>query len=189
MKPDDTLTVGRVVRPHGLSGETVVRETVLAAAEFAELGEVLLVRPDGRSLGSFRISSVRQFGVALLVCFDDVDDVDKAGRLRGARVQVSRDHLPSLAEDEVYLIDLVGLEVVEEGGRRLGRVARIIPTGANEVLEVAGEGEALLIPYHPEVVVGWDREAERLDVRLPAGLEEIYRNATPKKKRKKRTKA
>jgi 16S rRNA processing protein RimM len=187
--PVPAVTVGWVARPHGLSGEIVVRETSLTAEEFAELGEVLLVRVDGKSLGVFRVSSVRQFGAALLVYFDGIDDVDKAGGLRGARVQIDRDHLPATAEDEVYLIDLIGLEVVEEGGRTVGRVTQILPTSAHEVLEVTGDEQTLLLPYHPGVILGWDREAGRLDVRLPEGLEEVYRSVEPKKQKKKRARS
>lgn len=181
MDASRAITVGRVVRPHGLSGETVVRETSLSAEEFAELEEVSLVRHDGRNLGVFRLAAVRSFGRALLVSFDGIDDVDKAGGLRGAAVQVDRDRMPSLADGQVYYADLVGLEVVDESGRRIGRVTRVLPTAAHEVLEVASGEGTLLVPYHDDVILGWDREAGRIDVRLPPGLEEIYRGQAPKK--------
>jgi 16S rRNA processing protein RimM len=188
VEPGSAVTVGRVVRPHGLTGETVVRETSLSAGDFAELEEVDLVRPDGASLGTFVVDSVRQFGTALLVRFAGVDDVDKAGGLRGARVTIGRDRLPAIAENEIYHVDLIGLDVVEEGGRSLGRVTRVLPTGAHEVLEVRGDENTLLIPYHPGVILGWDPDAGRLDVRLPEGLEDVYKSEEPKQKKPRRKK-
>ena len=44
--------------------------------------------------------------------------------------------LPSLAEDEYYAFELVGLAVEEEGGRFLGRVADVVDYPANDVLEL-----------------------------------------------------
>ena len=61
------LVVGRVVRPHALHGEVVVRETMLSAEEFSALKEIELVDPSGKSLGPHTIKSARQFGKDLLV--------------------------------------------------------------------------------------------------------------------------
>jgi 16S rRNA processing protein RimM len=182
MTAEPAVTIGRVARPHGLLGEMVVRDTPFKAEEFSQLGTVQLVSPRGELLGAFDVEAVRQFGEALLVRFGGVDDVDRARELRGTQVRVERRTLPATEEDEVYYVDLVGLEVREESGRVLGRIARVLPTGAHEVLEVSGGEGILLVPYHPDVVLGWDRDAGRLSVRLPAGLEEVYRSQEPKKK-------
>ena len=86
--------------------------------------------------------------------------------------------LPDAGPDRVYYFDLLGLEVVDESGTVLGRVAKVIPTGAHEVLEVAGEAGEILFPYHAGTVLGWDPVARRLTVRLPEGLLDIYRKPT-----------
>jgi 16S rRNA processing protein RimM len=53
---------------------------------------------------------------------------------RGAALEVERNDLPETEEDEYYAFQLVGLEVVEEGGRVLGAVATVDPGVANDVL-------------------------------------------------------
>ena len=47
-----------------------------------------------------------------------------------------RKALAPTAEGEYYAFQLVGLEVEEEGGRLLGRVARVASGVANDVLEL-----------------------------------------------------
>jgi 16S rRNA processing protein RimM len=183
MNSETSLTIGRVVRPHGLKGETVVRETTFSADEFSKIASVTLVRPDGGSLGTFEPRTVRQFGQALLVQFVGIDHVDRARELQGASILVERSELPAIGEDQVYYADLVGLEVFDEDGRALGSVTRVLPTAAHEVLEVSREEQVMLIPYHPGVVLSWDREAGRLNVRLPAGLEDIYQSGESKEKK------
>jgi 16S rRNA processing protein RimM len=55
---------------------------------------------------------------------------------RGAALEVPRDALPEPKAGEYYVFQLVGLEVEEEGGRVLGRVAEVAPGIANDVLEL-----------------------------------------------------
>lgn len=49
----------------------------------------------------------------------------------------------------VYVFQLIGLEVVEEGGRRLGTVKEVVPGVANDVLEL---DSGVLLPMHAECV-------------------------------------
>ena len=67
--------------------------------------------------------------------------LDREAR-RGAELAVPREELPPTAENEYYAFQLVGLDVEEEGGRPLGRVAAVQPGVANDVLEL-DSGQAL----------------------------------------------
>jgi 16S rRNA processing protein RimM len=60
---------------------------------------------------------------------------------------VPRSSLPQQAEDEYYWSDLIGLAVVNENGMRLGTVANLLETGANQVLSVTGDNGEILIPF------------------------------------------
>jgi len=55
---------------------------------------------------------------------------------RGAPLEIPRAELPEPEEGSYYEFQLVGLEVEEEGGRALGRVAAVQPGVANDVLEL-----------------------------------------------------
>jgi 16S rRNA processing protein RimM len=55
---------------------------------------------------------------------------------RGGTLAVPRSALPQLPEDEYYAFELIGLVVVEEGGRELGRVRDVLDYPANDVLEL-----------------------------------------------------
>ena len=63
---------------------------------------------------------------------------------RGAELAIPRGDLPPLENGSFYVADLVGLEVVEEGGgARLGVVRDIVPGPANDALEL---DSGLLLP-------------------------------------------
>jgi 16S rRNA processing protein RimM len=51
-------------------------------------------------------------------------------------LEVPRESLPPPATGSYYVFQLVGLEVVEEGGAALGRVRDVAPGPANDVLEL-----------------------------------------------------
>ena len=172
------LRVGRIVKPHGLKGEVVLRGAGLDAAAVQKLGVVRLVRESGAVVAQAQIESARAHGPDLLVRFSSAHHPEQAGELRGLWVEVDRSALPEAGQDQIYHYDLLGLEVVEEGGRAIGRVREIVVTGANEVLVVEGETGEILIPYHPGTVLGWDPAASKIFVRLPEGLLDIYRKPT-----------
>jgi 16S rRNA processing protein RimM len=78
---------------------------------------------------------------------------------RGAGLTVRRDELAPPEEGEYYAIDLVGLEVEEEGGRPLGRVRDVAPGVANDALELES---GLLLPMVAECVREVDLERRRI---------------------------
>src|SRR4030067_1115773 len=59
--------------------------------------------------------------------------IEQAEDLVGRQVLASADKLKALPEGEYYWQELIGLEVVTEEGRRLGRVQRIFPAGGSDV--------------------------------------------------------
>jgi len=73
---------------------------------------------------------------------------EQAATLVGSQIFVSRDQLPATAEDEYYWSDLEGLEVKTTSGELLGRVEKLMETGANDVLVIRGNREHL-VPFVP----------------------------------------
>jgi len=79
-------------------------------------------------------------------------------------VALRREDLPKPAEHEFYQVDLIGLEVVNGQGERLGRVAGFIATGANDVMRVEHEGGERLVPARAEVIRKVDLAAGTVEV-------------------------
>ena len=74
------------------------------------------------------------------------DDRTQAETLKNSRILVPRSVLPALVDGSFYWDDLVGLSVSTCGGYSLGRVSRLMETGANDVMVVIGDRERL-IPF------------------------------------------
>ena len=139
--------VGRVGRPHGLDGAFFVEEPSDDPRWFAT-GTRLLA--DGQEAEV--VAARRGAGGRPVIRLDRPVP-------RGTTLEVSREALPETGEDEYYAFELVGLEVVEEGGLLLGRVEAVHPGPANDSLDLGG---GVLLPLVAACIQAVDLEAGRI---------------------------
>src|SRR5262245_9904200 len=118
------LTVGRVVRPHGVTGEVVVEvRTDDPETRFAP-GAVLRAKGSDGSECNYVIEAVRAHGGRLLVRLDGVADRDAADALRGSLFVIDSEDLPPIEEPDTYYDhQLEGLRVLTTAGLDIGTVA------------------------------------------------------------------
>ena len=99
------------------------------------------------------ITSSRVHKGMLIMKIKGVDSIEDADRLRNRILYMNRDDVE--LEDGAYFIqDLIGLDVIDDDtGERLGTLADVSETGANDVYHVrTGDGREVLIPVIPDVV-------------------------------------
>jgi len=88
----------------------------------------------------------RKQGKGLVALLPGYDERELAATLVGQQIFVSREQLPPTAENEYYWSELEGLEVHTVKGELLGRVEKLMETGANDVLVIRGQREHL-VPF------------------------------------------
>ena len=115
---------------------------------------------------SLRIAEAREHGDDVVAAVRDITDRSSAEALRGARIFVPRSSFPTAASDEFYWVDLIGLQVFNRDGVRLGEVAGLIDNGAHSVLRLLAEPPApeRLIPFVAAYVDRVDLAARRIEV-------------------------
>jgi 16S rRNA processing protein RimM len=101
--------------------------------------------------------------------FEGVDSREAAEELIGRFVSVTKAELIDLPEETFFQFDIVGMTVVTEDGRLLGKIAEVIPMPANDLWRVEGETEFLL-PATKNVLIKVDRDARQVVIRLLEGL-------------------
>ena len=144
----ELVRVGRVGKPHGLDGSFFVEHASEDETRFAK-GATL--RVDGAR--ATVVSSKRSRGRPVI-------RLDREAP-RGAELSVLRSELPPPGENEYYAFQLVGLDVEEEGGRRLGRVTEVQPGVANDVLQL---DSGLALPLVDACVLQVDLGRARIHV-------------------------
>ena len=162
----ERIAVGRITRAHGIKGEVAVLPLTQIESRF-EPGSRLEAEGLERPL---TVHAARRHRHGLLVEFEGVHDRTEAERLQGRYLVVPASAVPPLPEGEFWPHQLIGCEVVTEGGRSLGRISEVIHTPANDVwVADAADGQAL-IPALRDVVIGVDLDARRITVREIPGL-------------------
>jgi 16S rRNA processing protein RimM len=144
--PTGFVRVGRVGKPHGLDGSFVVEQASEDPATFA-VGAELWVDDEPT-----RVTGARKARGRPVVRLDRPVP-------RGAALTVPVARLPPAAEGSYYVFQLVGLEVEDESGRALGRVADVAPGVANDVLEL---DSGLALPMVEDCISGVDLAAGKI---------------------------
>jgi len=108
----------------------------------------------------------------IIIKFKEIEDMNAANKLKGGFLVVTRSELVPLPEGSFYIFDLIGVDVFDLSGRRLGNITDIIQTGANDVYVVETEARPVLIPALKQVVKEIDLDRRRVVVQMPEGLED-----------------
>ena len=154
------VTLGYISAVHGIKGWVKVHSWTRPMEAILGYQPWLL----GNEQSPVEIIDGRKQGKGLVALIPGYEDRDQAASLVGQQIRVGRGDLPATAEGEFYWSDLEGLEVHTTSGEVLGRVERLMETGANDVLVIRGDREHL-VPF----VQG--RYVKRVD--LAAGLIEV----------------
>jgi 16S rRNA processing protein RimM len=166
------VIVGRTRKVHGLRGELVVEmhtddpDSVFAAGRRLHVGSVRgVVQPT-----PLEITSVRAFKDGMIVKFAGIDDRNDAELWKDRFLFLEAGELAPLADDEVYIHELKGMQVELQTGDHVGVVLDVYELPQGLALDVSREGsKSIIIPYD-RVVTAVDRAARLIRIDPPDGM-------------------
>ena len=172
IKEEDVYKIGRIGKPHGVSGEVTLRfiDDVFDRVDADYV--VLLV--DG-ILVPFFIEEYRfRSDEVALMKFEDIDTIERASELTGCDVFFPR-HLADADDDMLTWSQIVDYDIVDVSGntqdvsqeKLVGRIASVDETTINVLLELT---DGTLIPAAAELIADIDHDARKLYMTLPEGL-------------------
>ncbi|HBA68589.1 MAG TPA: 16S rRNA processing protein RimM [Lachnospiraceae bacterium] len=166
---EEKLRVGIISSTHGIRGEVKVFPTTDDQNRFKKLKKVLL--DDKKEKLELEVEGVKFFKKFAILKFKGIDNINDVEKYKGKELYVIRKEAQKLEKDEYYIADLLGIDVVEDNGQKLGTLKDVIETGANDVYVVEREkGKELLIPAIKQCILNVDVESRRMDVHLLEGL-------------------
>ncbi len=165
------IALGDIVATHGVAGWVRVKLFNPEGRTLYSAEEVELARGENRRI--LPVDRARPHRGLALLKLRGVDDMDAARDLVGCRLSVQRDALAPLSASEYYHEEVVGFEVVDAAGARIGTVTRIWPRPGGDLLVVAAPGKEHLIPAVREFIRHVDIVNGTVTIDLPEGLLEI----------------
>ncbi len=172
----EILHIGRILGAHGLQGELKILPLSDDLMRFKELKDCLIVSADEKERVPAIAAGARFSNTVVLLRLQGVVDRNSADALKGKTLSVSREHAVKLPPDTWFVCDLLGCEVYDHTRGLLGVVSDVLATAAHDVYTVQLKGQKdLLFPALKMIIQKVDIAIKRIDVVLPDGLFEIYR--------------
>ncbi|MBI1340496.1 16S rRNA processing protein RimM [bacterium] len=164
---DRLIVVAQIVGAQGVRGEVRIRSYTADPAACLDYGP--LKDEDGKVV--LTPASWRPVKDGFVVTPVETVAREAWEAARGQRLHVSRDALPDVDEDEVYVEDLIGCRVVDRTGAQVGVVKAVHNFGADDLIEVArADGSVRHVPFTKAMVPGVDMERRELIIDPPPEL-------------------
>ena len=154
------IALGYISAVHGIKGWVKVNSWTRPMEAILQYQPWLL----GEDRKPVTIVDGRKQGKGIAALLPGFENREQAVSLVGLQIFIGRDQLPETDEDEYYWSDLEGLEVKTTNGELLGRVERLMETGANDVLVIRGNREHLVPFIQGQYVTRVDLEDGTIEV-------------------------
>ncbi|GAA4827162.1 ribosome maturation factor RimM [Algivirga pacifica] len=173
MKKEDCFELGVISRTHGLNGEVIFNLDVDSPSNYEEMDTVFM-EEQGQLVPLF-IESISANKNRFIVALEDIETVEEAEKLKGAKLYLPLEVLPELEEGQFYYHDIIDYTIIDQNLGELGHVATIYAnTNSQDLLAMKYKGKEVLIPMAEDIVIRANHETKTMEVNLPEGLLDIY---------------
>ncbi len=155
MNKDQLIKLAYVAHPHGIKGEAEIRlvnpdpnESVLDDDMKVWLYPSSLKSKISDKGEEWLIKKIR-FGNKVICQFEGIRDRTHLESLIPFEIYLAREFFPETEEDEVYLVDLVDMDVVNEAGEKIGKLESFSDNGMQYLFDIRLDplGEKITLPY------------------------------------------
>ena len=161
--------MGEVIRPHGLEGLLRIKSYAQTEESFLR-AEMVFLQTGSAEPREYAVTSVRPHKKVHLLKLRGVDSLEEAERLIGAQILIEKETLNAKDPDEYFWYELIGLEVYLSGGKYVGKIEHILPTGSNDIYVVQQGEKEVLIPAIYDVIQEIDLSKNRMIISDVEGL-------------------
>ncbi|MCR5432747.1 MAG: ribosome maturation factor RimM [Lachnospiraceae bacterium] len=166
---EDRLRVGVITSPHGIHGEVKIFPTTDDPSRFKLLKKVYI--DNKKEIIEMEISGIKFFKNMVIACLSGIEDRNGAEKFRSADILIDREDALPLGEDEYYICDIIGFDVISDEGENLGKLDDVLTSNANDVYVVKNENKReILIPSTKECILSVDMNSKKIVVHLLKGM-------------------
>lgn len=161
---DRLIVVGVLSGAHGVRGDVRVKSFTDTPQDLFDLGPLLSEAGDVL-LEPVKVKPASDHFIVTAKAAREKEDWDA---MKGTRLHVRRSALPPPDDDEFYVEDLVGLDVLDTNGTAVGSVKSVQNFGAGDLIEVVpDDGPAFFVPFTLKDVPEVHFDSRQIIVRDP----------------------
>ena len=180
MTEDKWVLLARLVRPQGRRGEVLADLLTDFPEKFHQRNRVFLLTPaTTKNIVEPREIELQEHWLhkgRVVLKFAGVDSINDAETLRGMEVAIPRGERATLAENEVFIGELIGCRVFAGANLEdIGEITEVDVESTSVPLLVVHRprGDEVLIPFAKAFVKRMDVASKRIEMMLPEGLLEV----------------
>lgn len=162
------LQVGTIIKTHGIKGEVKVYPLTDDVNRFKKLKEVIL-EPEKDNI-TLEIEGVKFFKNLVILKFKDFDNINDIEMHVKKGIYVTRENAVECEEDEYFVADLIGLDVVTDENEQFGKIKDVIHTGANDVYVIDYNDKEVLVPAIKQCIKNISIKDNKMTIHLMKGL-------------------
>lgn len=174
MTIEESFYIGYVSKTRGLKGEV---QLFFEFEDYDELDLDVIFLEVNKKLVPYFVDTIKlQKNSTAYATFEDVDHIDKAQAIVRRKMYLPNDKMPERDPDDFRWTDLVGFLVVDEEHGELGEIIDVTEMPQQFIATVELEdGKQLMFPLSEDLILGIDGEEEIIEVDLPEGLVDLYK--------------
>ena len=161
--------VGIIQGAKGMRGELKVSLITSHPTHLVSLESIYLNISDTKSI-LYTIDKTNWNGTKFSIKLHGVDDRNTAEALRGAKIMVPEDAAYKVSDDEYFVEDLIGMEVVDTNGKNLGQIKDVLNYPAHDVYVIAKNDKEILVPAVHEYIQEVDMNTGTIKITIIDGL-------------------
>ena len=130
---EQEVLMGKIGAAHGIKGSLRVKSFTANPLSLGTYGALF-----DKNGNSYNVKNIRPQKTMTIVKFSEITTREMAEKLNGVELYIKRDKLPAdLEEEEFYIQDLVGLDVLDISDKLVGKVIDVPNFGAGDLVEIA----------------------------------------------------
>lgn len=164
------ISVGKILNFHGIQGEAKVGFSKNQQDFFLALDNVFVKIENGYKL--LKITRSRLNKTFAIVKFEGINSINELIPLKGCLLFVKEEIIrENLQEDEFLIDELVGLDVLDVDGNKLGFVVGVSNNGATDLLSVKTKTKNIcLVPFVKAIVLDVSLKDKKVVINNLEGL-------------------
>ncbi|AZO95591.1 ribosome maturation factor RimM [Halocella sp. SP3-1] len=171
MDTKELVKIGRITKNQGNKGEIRVIPLTDHPERFELLESVYLAK--GNDIFKKNLEGLRYHKNFLVLKLEGIDNIGQALELRDYFIKIPSEEILPLEENEYYIDDLLGYQVITDIGEKLGEIFDVITTEGTDIFLVRDNNNEYMIPAAREIVIDIDMDKGVMVIKPISGLLEL----------------
>lgn len=162
----ELIQVGKIVNTHGIKGAVKV---------FLFNDDVDLFEKNKKfyidSNILVTIKSARKIKTNLAIIeFNEYNNINEILEYVDLNLYVEEENLSELSDGEYYVYKLIGLDVYDQNGQKIGKLKNVLSTLANDVYEIEYNKKIVYVPAVSQFIDNVDFENNKIIIKFLEGM-------------------